>query len=63
MSIGEAHSLRTKLVKIGSGDLPSGVGHIAVAHIISENENKIRACLNVGSGQEKGDRGKKNQNL
>ena len=60
VSIREAHSICSKLVEIGSRNLPSSVGHVAVAHIISENEDKIRARLNFGRSQENGYRGKKN---
>ena len=60
MSVGKAHAFCTKPVKIGSRDLTPGMGYIAVAHIVSENEDKIRASLGYDGSDESGNRGEKN---
>jgi hypothetical protein len=44
VELGETEPILSKLIKVGSLDLPTVTTDVRVAHIIDHDQNKVRPC-------------------
>ena len=55
MGIGETHSLGAQSIEVGRRYFSAGMRDIAVAHVVSENEDEVRFGLSGNGRQHKED--------